>query len=415
MMMRCLWLTLADPDPATNGQDLYSSGLIRGTAEAGAELHVAGLARTGGRHRSGRFLDGAQWWLAEERTRSPVASLLSRWPRISGQTCTNSMRNIVRHLLTSAQWDSIVFDSICLGWALPLVLEHCAKANPRPKLVYLSHNHEESVARAIAESLRNPVKRQLKLLDAIKVAHLERLLARNADVVTSNSPEDCEKFRRGLGGRPVEYLPPGYSGIRLPSRDITSAIPRRAIIVGSFDWIAKRVSLEEFLEVADPLFAKTGIELYVVGSAEQAFLARLRKKCIATKFTGRVADVGAYMSQARLALVPDLLGGFKLKALDYVFNRLPMLAMSGSVPGMPLQPGKGILLFDSHQALAHGVTQVIDNFDFLNAMQQTAYTASDDQFDWTSMGRRLVHAISRVSIAETSPGYAAAPLPTTAL
>ena len=33
------------------------------------------------------------------------------------------------------------------------------------------------------------------------------------------------------------------------------------------------------------------------------------------------------MEHARVALVPDELGGFKLKGLDYVFNRLPILAM----------------------------------------------------------------------------------------
>src|SRR6185369_4033350 len=108
---------------------------------------------------------------------------------------------------------------------------------------------------------------------------LERALARHADLVTSNSPDDCQKFRDALQGRAAEFLPPGYDGPCTPERHISDAIPRRAIIVGSFDWIAKRVSLEDFLDVADPQFAKAGIELYVVGSAEEAFLARLRRKC----------------------------------------------------------------------------------------------------------------------------------------
>ncbi len=413
--MRCLWLTLADPDPPTNGQDLYSSGLIRGTLQAGAELHVAGLSRPTGEHRSGQWRDGAQWWLAKEQTRPPLATLFSPWPRISGQTCTRSMRLIVSRLLATGQWNAIVFDSICIGWALPLVLEHCAKANPRPKLVYLAHNHEETVARAIADGVHSPLKRQFKRLDAAKVARLERQLTRGVDLVTSNSPEDVEKFRRGLAAKPIEYLPPGYSGIRVPKRDISAEVPRRAIIVGSFDWIAKRLSLEQFLEVADPLFAQAGIELFVVGSAERSFLARLQRKCTATTFTGRVPDVREYMAQARVALVPDLLGGFKLKALDYVFNRLPMLAMAGSIPGMPLEGEKSVLLYDSHRALARGVIDVIDKFDLLNQMQRAAYAACDDQFDWTSMGRRLLLAISRVSVLETSTNYTAAPLPTTAL
>ena len=43
--MQCLWLTLADPDPATNGQLIYSKGLIEAARDAGAMLRVLGLAR----------------------------------------------------------------------------------------------------------------------------------------------------------------------------------------------------------------------------------------------------------------------------------------------------------------------------------------------------------------------------------
>ena len=43
--MHCLWLTLADPDPATNGQLIYSKGLIEAARDAGATLRAIGLAR----------------------------------------------------------------------------------------------------------------------------------------------------------------------------------------------------------------------------------------------------------------------------------------------------------------------------------------------------------------------------------
>ena len=34
--MHCLWLTLADPEPATKGQLIYSRGLIDATRRDGA-------------------------------------------------------------------------------------------------------------------------------------------------------------------------------------------------------------------------------------------------------------------------------------------------------------------------------------------------------------------------------------------
>jgi glycosyltransferase involved in cell wall biosynthesis len=398
--MRCLWITLADPDPPRNGQFLYSRVLIEGVSAAGAEIHVVGLARPRGSHRSGQHTDGVHWWLAEHQwsadhqASSRWVSLLSDLPQIAAQTNTPPMRQLIADRLGDGPWDAIVFDSICAGWALSMVKAHYAGKVVRPTVLYLSHNHEESVARAIARTAGLGPKRSVRELDALKVARLERWLVRSADVVTSNSPDDCEKFRPHRPDRRVEFLPPAYTGRRVAARMISADMPRRAIIVGSFDWIAKRVSLEQFLKVADPLFTRAGIELFVVGSAEDGFLNRVRNEVTATRLTGRVEDIGHYMDQARLALVPDLLGGFKLKALDYAFNRLPMLAMAGAVPGMPLVPNESILLYQSHQALAEGVVAVIDDLELLNKIQNQAYTACGDQFDGDVIGRRLVRFMS---------------------
>src|SRR5436853_4699019 len=114
------------------------------------------------------------------------------------------------------------------------------------------------------------------------------------------------------------------------------------------------------------------------------------------------------MRQARLALVPDLLGGFKLKGLDYVFNRLPILAMRGALPGMPLKQGASVGLFDSHAALAEGVLDLVDDFPRLNAQHALAYTACADRFDWHRIGRHLLRHIARAerSTVRARPGAA---------
>jgi glycosyltransferase involved in cell wall biosynthesis len=99
------------------------------------------------------------------------------------------------------------------------------------------------------------------------------------------------------------------------------------------------------------------------------------------------------MANARLALVPDELGGFKLKGLDYVFNRLPILAMRIALPGMPLEDGVGIGLFDRHRALGEGVVALIDDFETLNRRQREASEACALRFDWPLIGRHLVDGI----------------------
>jgi polysaccharide biosynthesis protein PslH len=393
--MKCLWLTLADPDPPMNGQFLYSSGLIRAAATAGVDLDVVGFGLPEGTHRDGEQTGTVHWHLAPHRPRSRWWRIVSRWPGFVDRTRTRYLRRLIGDLISDDQWEAVVLDSISLAWAVPLFLSRYGGIGQKPKLIYLAHNHEETLAWHVARCDSHPIKRLLKHLDAMKMKTLERAVSRHACLIASNTPDDCEKFLRKWPDKPVEFLPPGYSGIRVPARRITSQVPRRAIIVGSFDWVAKRQSLVEFLDVADRLFAAAGAELYVVGQADEAFMNRQRRRCSATRFTGRVDDVAVYMKEARIGLVPDRMEGFKLKGLDYVFNRLPIFAISGSLPGMPLRHGQSIAYFSGLEELALAVLRSLEDFGTLNALQERAYAACAAQFDWSAIGHRLSSAIAR--------------------
>jgi len=391
--MRCLWLTLANPEPRHNGQYVYSGGLIDAVTATGAQIEVLGLARLGDTSHHGRWDGSVRWWLAEPHSRPSWTSLMSSLPHIADRGWTPELRKMLKERLEADRWDVIVFDGISAAWALDPVLRHYCNGR-RPKIVYVSHNHEASVRRGIARSQTHILKRQALAYDAAKAGILERRLVWAADLITAITPEDRDLYLKDRPDVRIEVITPGYDGFRLAERRITEALPRRAIIVGSFDWIAKRMNLEEFVAVADPLFAAHGAELQVVGSADETFLERLRPQVKATTFTGTVPDVDGFMREARIALVPERHGGgFKLKVLDYVFNRMPILALNGSVAGVPLQNEESILLYPNHEALARGVLRVIDDFDRLNSLQDRAFDACNSYFDWTSRGHQLVKAV----------------------
>ncbi|HYD07530.1 MAG TPA: hypothetical protein VEC60_17465, partial [Reyranella sp.] len=73
--MRCLWLTLADPEPRHNGQYVYSGGLIDSVAETGSEIAVLGLRRPESPERGGSHDEPVAWCLPGE----PLDPLQSRW------------------------------------------------------------------------------------------------------------------------------------------------------------------------------------------------------------------------------------------------------------------------------------------------------------------------------------------------
>lgn len=392
---RCLWLTLADPEPRHNGQYVYSGGLIDAVIEAGAEVEVLGLSRPESQRCNGWREPHVVWWLPPKRPLSRWVSLASRLPHMAHRCFTSRTRDILDDLLARGKWDGIVFDSLSTAWALPRIMKRYADRTNRPKMLYVSHNHEESVRNRVADNQEHFLKRQAGRLDAYKASRLERDLVDAVDVVTAITPEDLSLYRRRNRHKPMEVLTPGYHGHRVASRRITTALPRRAIMVGSFDWIAKRMNLEEFVAVADPLFAEGGVELQAVGSAEEAFLDRLRRTVTASSFTGTVEDVTPYISDARVAIVPERNGGgFKLKLLEFVFNRIPVFGLTDAFAGVPLRHGESAMMFPDHAALAHGVREMIDDIDLLNRLQERAYEACRDRFDWSTRGRQVLAAIA---------------------
>ena len=389
--MHVLWLTLCDPHPQTNGQFLYSGGLICAVAKAGARVTVLGLARQaadGDEHRE----PGVEWCLAADRPASRWRRLLSRYPSSALRTWVPEMQTMLGGHLQSAEWDALVLDSINVAWAVPRLVRY-RRNRPRTKIAYLAQNNETQAALELAKG-ETGWRRAIRLMQAAKSNLLERQLVRVADLVTADAPDDCGYLSGLSGGRPVLFVPPGYEGIRVRERTIGSRVPRRAIVVGSFDWAPKRISLEAFLVAAVPVFARRGVELQVIGRTDPSYVADLRRRFPGVEFTGSVPEVRTYMENARIGLVPDLLGGFKLKSLDYVFSRVPIFGIEGAVAGTGLKNGEAIRLVENHAELVNAVADAIDDFDYLNRLQRSAFSHCEARFDWKVIGYDLVRAIA---------------------
>jgi glycosyltransferase involved in cell wall biosynthesis len=384
--MRCLWITRQDPRPADSGELIYTLGLLRSLAtQPGMEITV--LA-----HQAAKPTEGGppvHWELHGTIPSGRLKSLPAKLPGDAFRLGNPVQRGVLTRLLGQA-WDWIIIDQAACAWALDLL-------DPARQVMYLGHNHEASVRKQVASDRGGsfPMRMALKW-DAWKYSRMEGALARRANLISAITPRDAAAFRLDSPGVPVCVLPPGYGG-EIPSgplRPITAETPRQVVLAGAFEWLAKRRNLEAFLHAAASPFQAAKIGFQVVGKADPAWFAALAKQHPWASFQANVPSVAPYLDQARVGLIPEALGGgFKLKALDYIFRGLPLASVEAALSGVPVDPHTEAIAAPDPEALARAVASKIDDLAFLNQAANRALEACRSAFRWEDRGITLARAL----------------------
>ncbi len=389
---RVLWVLGVDPTRPPDGQISYSMGLVNALASFGVDVTVVHLGSEAPVRADG---DSIIWHAGGVANRHRLRSVLSRLPAMAYTAGSGKVRRALSKEL-AFDWGAVVLDHVQSGWALDVLERRLDRATI---VVHVSHNDERSVRRRVAAGTSRGLSAQLALaLDARKVSRLEDRLLRSSDLVTAITYDDARALEKRRGGGQNVVLTPGYDGPRLQHREITAAVPRRAVIAGSLLWRVKQFDLLALLRVADARFAAADAEIVVVGEAPAWFEDEVRRVTCATTMRGRVDSFADEFAQARLALLSEPHGGgFKLKTLDYVFQRVPLFVQAGSVTGLPLEPGHGVLEYASIEALVDGALKELDDLPTLNRLQQDAYARCEGSYDWATAGARLVAALAQAT------------------
>lgn len=402
--MNCLWIARDLPFPPDAGDRIYSAQLSRALAEAGARVRFLGFAGDGGSPPPDWPVD---WQAIAGAKGSQAAGLVSPLPIAGAIHATAAYRRALDAALQQS-WDAIVFDSYGSGWALKRCLAARSPADrPPPALVHVAHNQEGALWHDLVHHSRaTPLRRLALWQNWLKVRALERFLLRHADVNTAINEEDAAALAPLAGGRPPLVLTPGYSGPREAERVIREDCPKRVVLVGSFRWVVKQENLRRFVALADGHFHRHGIAFDVIGDLPDALRAELAPRLKATVLHGFVDDLAPFFARARLAVVPEAIGGgFKLKFLDYIFRRLPVATLAGAAAGLPPDIRRHLVSRSDLEGLVIAIIGHMDRLDELNRLQRGAFDAAGRLFHWPDRGIRLRDTIAayRQGLAGVAP------------
>lgn len=393
---RILWLLRFPAVPPANGGDsVYSRKLIKSTA-AQAEIKLVSFTAEG---LNPAEAERARWELVPLKGSSKALSVLSPLPNIAYRYRQAAYLDAaVRH---AREADGIVVDHIGL---FPMVTElKRALGAACPPVIVINHDHAATLRRQMAQAAANPVMRGVLTWDGIKSARLERQANQAADGLTAITTTDVEAFRHDAPGVPTLLLMPGYDGPVVPQRVIGPETPRRLCILGARSSMHKEMVLRLILDaiVASGLHKRVIVD--VVGGDTKG-----DPKYDGINFLGYVDDLEAYLETTRLGLVPDVIGGgFKLRALTHVFQRVPMLALSAAMRGMTLRDDVDFAAVDDLDAMVVKAEALIDDLPRLNALQSSAFEHCLGRFDWADRGVGIVDFIGELRAARSSSDRAA--------
>ncbi|PCJ59148.1 MAG: hypothetical protein COA65_06865 [Rhodospirillaceae bacterium] len=382
--------------PFYGGDAIYSSHLIEALAKAGASVAV--LCQAPDRREVPGIPEtaGVTWRIVCARQRRQAASLFSTLPSLAYRFGGVKIRAALEEELGAKDWDAILIDHIGTGWAIAPILRHYRNRTP-PVLAYVSHNHEETTRYDVYRDFHGALFMKFGLfLDAIKTTRLERRVTECVNLITVNTEEDRALFQTHKLAAHLLTLPPGYDGpVRERSPDFAE-IPRRVVVLGSFNWVAKRMNLEAFLAIASPRFEAAGAEIVVVGDMPDGYGKAIEARFGAVRAVGRVEDVYSFLRESRVGIIPEQSGGgFKHKALSYIFQRLPIACLEGSVAGLPMRAGEGILVFPDMKRLVEGVLESLDDAHLLNRLQGRAFSQCREGFSWAERGEWLLAGLRK--------------------
>lgn len=385
-----LYLTKTYPyPPATSGDAVYSKGIIEALSNI---FQITVLCSDSGAKQ--RKISKIDWHITHPQRDGRIGSIFSRWPLIAWKSCTSDYSSELDRLLIKA-WDVIILDNLGLVHALPKAKAYREK-HPGTRLVYISHEYEYQTRKSKYISYKmNLPKRILADLDLEKVRKSEISLIKNCDIVTVIDTSDIEPFRKIAPEKKYLPFPPGYEGPLIKKRQITSKTPRKLLLLGGRRSEQKRQILLDWMDAAYDLLTNSNIEMVIVGDMEDSLYDHLKRNYPSVQVLGFVKDLEALIATARMGVIADTVGGgFKLRLLTHVFERLPIIGLSDAINGLPTLNGEGFLGTDSLDSLVELVCKVIDDTKRLNDLHNKAYIDCELAYSWQARIDAFSKAIS---------------------
>jgi glycosyltransferase involved in cell wall biosynthesis len=309
-----------------------------------------------------------------------VQSLLTRQPFLIVRDQIPAMTDRIRQMVTSESFDVVHVDQL---WMAQYALAARA-VSAKPKLILDQHNAVHLIPKRLADGTSNPIKQIFLTREAHSLAIYEPEVCHRFDDVVWVTEEDR---------RAVAALPGSNADGQLPSTvipicaDPTQVKPvvrdpskKRVTFLGGLHWPPNAEGIRWFAKHVLPQVRAEAPEavLTVVGKSPPPGLDGE-----GIEVTGYVTDLGPYLAQTAVFIVPlHAGGGMRVKILDAWSWGLPIVSTTIGAEGIETQPEQNILIADTASAFAQAVIRVLREPTLAQQLAQGGRQTVIEKYDW---------------------------------
>lgn len=335
-----------------------------------------------------------RWSAARKRLRQ-ATSLVSRDPFLARQVYSRPLQRALDALLAAD-----TFDLVQLETGLLTVL----RLDPRVPVILDEHNVDFEVSRRLREAEPDHLRRAFYRWEEARLQSFNTNSWRRATGCAIPSQREADIVQRYCPDTPVAVVPNAVD-VEFFRPAGTRVRPHSLVFNGVLDYRPNLAAAALLVHEVLPLVRRSypDVHLSIVGRHGAADVRNLQVPGV--DLTGEVADIRPYLDNAHVVVVPVTTGGgTRLKVLEGLAMRTPMVSTTLGCEGVAVEPGEHLLVADTTADLAAAVGRLFEDPALASRIAAGGRQLIEDRYSWDRAGDMLQELYDRVTRAVPAAG-----------
>jgi glycosyltransferase involved in cell wall biosynthesis len=390
--MKILWVCPFFLHPTDRGAQIRTLGTLKQLAKR-HEIHFAALndpINSEGPQRAGEYSARSISVPHAAPSRRSIAilpqligSLMSPVPIAVSRYESATLRQRIRQLAATEQYDSIVCDFLAAAPNVPELGD----------AVLFQHNVETTIWQRHAEQAASPLKKLYAQIQASKMEAYEREVCRQSKHVIAVSDIDAARMQTMFGIDTVTSVPTGVDVDYFAPPAINPATPSQTsdiVFCGSMDWLPNTDAVLYFLAEILPLIRKQipGATFTIAGRSPEASVIKAAQETSGVTVTGKVDDMRPYLWGSKISIVPIRIGGgTRLKIYECFAAGLPVVSTTIGAEGLRYTQGSDIVIADEPEDFAASCVRLLGDDAERQSIARNALHLVQSELSWAAVSR----------------------------